>query len=95
MNINNAQEMYGFLIGHGLAGLCPESQNLVSCMDFLSRMCSCESTQAKASKYHQCMQSYVGFASRAQNYSNRLLSSANDVRMSFYLNNQLIGSISR
>lgn len=95
MNFNNPGDLYHFLVGNALVGICPEAQNLVACMDILSRMCSCDPPQAKQDKMNQCKQHYIAFASRAQGYSPTLLSKINDNRMSFYLNNQLIGTVSR
>lgn len=95
MNLNNPNELYHFLIGNGLVGMCPEAQNLVACMDILSRMCACDPPEAKQARFNQCKQHYIAFAARAQNFAQAMLSKTTDNRMSFYLNGQLIGGISR
>ena len=95
MNINNPHDAYHFLVSNGLVGLCPESQNLVACVDQLVRMCACDSDESKRSKYNQCVQNYVQFAAKSRNFANNMLAKSNDSRLSFYLNNQLIGSITR
>jgi hypothetical protein len=95
MNINSPNDLYHFLVGNGMVGICPEAQNLVTCMDILVRMCACDPPQSKQARLNQCKQHYVAFASRAQNFSYLLLSKANDNRMQFYLNNQMIASITR
>jgi len=95
MNMGTPNDLYHFLVGNGLVGICPEAQNLVSCMDILSRMCACDPPQAKQARFNQCKQHYVAFAARAQNYSVQLLSKSNDNRMMFYMNGQLIGSVAR
>jgi hypothetical protein len=95
MNVNNPNELYHFLIGNGLVGICPEAQNLVACMDILSRMCACDPPEAKQARLNQCKQHYVAFAARASGYSATLLTKTNDNRIHFYLNGQLIGSVAR
>ena len=95
MNISSPNDLNNFLIGNALVGMCPETQNLVACMDMLSRMCACDPPQAKQAKANQCKQHYISFVSRAQSFSSILLSKANDNKMSFHLNGQLIGNISR
>lgn len=96
MNFNSPNDFYSFLVGNGLSGISPETQNLVACMDILSRMCACDPAEAKQAKFNQCKQNYIAFASRAQSFSMSLFSKVqNDTRISFYLNNQLLASISR
>lgn len=96
MNFNTPNDFYHFLVGNGLVGLCPETQNLVSCMDVLMRMCSCDPQDKKQAKFNQCKQSYVAFATRAQTYSSRLFGKlSNETRINFYLNNQLLSSLIR
>jgi len=95
MNFNSPNDCYHFLVGNGLVGLCPESQNLISCMDILSRMCSCDPAEAKQTRFNQCKQNYISFAGRSQNFAAQLLSKANDNRINFYLNNQLLATIVR
>ena len=95
MNITSPNEMYRFLIGNGIVGICPEAQNLVACMDVLVRMCACDPPQAKQAKFNQCVGHYVSFVNRAQSLAPTLLSKAIDNRMSFSLNGQSIGNISR
>jgi hypothetical protein len=95
MNINGPNDLYNFLIRNGLAGMCPESQNLVTCMDILVRMCACEPPQAKQDRYNQCKRHYTAFACRSQNFAYTLLSKTNDNRIQFYLNNQIISTLSR
>ena len=94
MNINSPNEAFSFLRNNGLVGLCPESQNLVACMDILSRMCSCDPPEAKRVRYNQCVQCYVSFAARAQAYAGAIIAKAND-RVTFFLNGQVIGSVNR
>jgi len=95
MNINNPHEFYHFLIGNAIVGICPEAQNLVSCMDILARMCACDPPAAKQARFNMCQQHYIAFANRAQSFSSILLSKVNEGRMSFYLNGQIISNISR
>ena len=95
MNINNPNDMKQFLVSHSLTGLCPEAQGLVSCMDILGRMCSCDPQAAKTARYNQCIGHYVKFVSRAQNFSGILLKNSTDNRMSFFLNGQQIGNVTR
>jgi hypothetical protein len=95
MTFNNPNDLYHFLIGNALVGICQEAQNLVSCMDILSRMCACDPAEAKQARFNECKQHYISFAARAQNHSAILLSKTNDNRISFHFNNQLIGSVSR
>jgi hypothetical protein len=95
MDFNVPKDCYRFLIGNGLVGLCPESQNLVACMDILSRMCSCDPASAKQARMNQCTQHYVSFAGRAPNFASQLLSKTNDNRINFYLNGQLLSTITR
>lgn len=95
MNIDSPQDARNFLVGNGIVGLCPETQNLVACMDILSRMCSCDPKEAKQAKFNQCKQHYIAFASKAQNFSAILLQKVKDGRICFYLNNQLISTVSR
>ena len=95
MNINGPTDLNGFLIGNGIVGICPEGQNLVACLDVLSRMCACDPPEAKRARYNQCQQHYVNFASRAQSFAGTLLSKTNESRIQFYLNNQLIATIIR
>jgi hypothetical protein len=95
MNINSPNDLYRFLAGNGLSNICPETQNLVACMNVLSRMCSCDTVQAKQAKVNECSRHYVAFSSKAGSFSAELLQKANDNKINFYLNNQLIGSIHR
>lgn len=96
MNFNSPNDFYQFLTRSGLSGLSPETQNLVSCMDALSRMCACDPQEAKQAKLGQCKQHYLAFASKAQGFSNSLLSKTNnEMRICFYLNKQLISTINR
>ncbi len=95
MNFNSANEASRFLSNSGLGGICPEAQNLIACMNVLSRMCSCDPPQAKRAKFNECNHHYIAFVGRAQSFSNVLLQKANDNKMNFFFNNQLIGSISR
>jgi hypothetical protein len=95
MNINNPNEACSFLVGNGIVGCCQESQNLVACMDILSRMCACDPIEAKRNRYNQCIQNYTSFASRAQSVASIILSKANTNRVNFYLNGQLIGAVCR
>jgi len=96
MNFNSPNDCYHFLVGNGLVGLCPETQNLVACMDILVRMCSCDPQDKKQARFNQCKQNYIAFASRAQSFSAQLLSKVpNDNRINFHLNNQLISTVVR
>jgi len=96
MNFNSPNDAYHFLIGNKLVGLCPETQNLVACMDILIRMCACDPQEAKQARFNQCKQHYIAFASKARNFSSILLSKlGNDNRLNFYLNNQLLSTVSR
>lgn len=96
MNFNSPNDCYHFLVGNGLVGICPETQNLVACMDILVRMCACDPADKKQARYNQCKQNYIAFASRAGSFSAVLLAKIpNDNRINFYLNNQLLCSITR
>lgn len=95
MNINSPNDCYHFLIRNGFVGLCPETQNLVACMDILTRMCACDPAEAKQARYNQCKQNYIAFAGRAQNYAGTLFSKVNDSRITFCLNNQPISTVTR
>jgi hypothetical protein len=95
MNINNPNDLFNFLVGNGIVGVCPEAQNLVACMESLARMCACDPAEAKQARYNQCQQHYVNFASRSQSLAHILLSKANENRIQFYLNNQMIAMITR
>ena len=95
MNINSPNDLYHFLTGNKMIGICPESQNLVACMDSLIRMCACDPPQAKQLKFNQCKQHYIAFSSKAQNFAYTLLSKTSDNRIQFYLNGQVISSITR
>ena len=94
MRINNPNDLYNFLIGNGLAGINPEAQSVISCVDILIRMCACDPQEAKTARYNQCVGNYVNFASKAQGFKHALLSKS-DGKISFYMNNQLIGEITR
>jgi len=96
MNFESPQDCSRFLVGNGLVGLCPETQNLVACMDILVRMCACDPAEKKQARYNQCKQNYIAFASRATGFSSVLLSKCpNDNRINFYLNGQLLCSVTR
>lgn len=95
MNINNPNDLYQFLMSNGFVGICPEAQNLVSCMDALARMCSCDPIQAKTARYNQCIQNYMAFTSKAHLFTSLLLTKVIDGRLSFYFNGQLLTSITR
>jgi len=96
MNFNSPNDCYHFLVGNGLVGLCPETQNLVACMDILTRMCSCDPANAKQNRFNQCKQNYIAFAGRAGNFTTQLLSKVqNETRISFYLNGQMLSTVSR
>ena len=95
MNINSPNELYNFLTGNGIVGICPEAQNMVACMDSLTRMCACDPPQAKQDRWNQCKRHYIAFVARSQNFAYTLLSKTNDSRIQFYLNNQIIASVSR
>lgn len=95
MNINSPNELYRFLVGNGLTGICPEAQNLVSCMNVLVRMCSCEPSSVKQSKYNECTQHYINFIKKSGSFSSILLQKANENRINFSINNQMIASIHR
>lgn len=95
MNINSPQELYGFLIGNALVGICPESQNLILCIDSLSRMCPCDPSEFKTAKYNHCIALYVNFVHRSQSLSGMLFQKVKDNRIQFFLNGQLIGQSSR
>ena len=92
MNINGPAELCGFLAGNGLSSLCP---SLINCMDTLSRMCACDPPQAKHARYNQCVQAYIGFAKTARGMAATLVSKVSDGRITFYLNGQVIGAVSR
>lgn len=95
MNISGPQECYHFLVGNALVGLCPESQNMVVCIDHLSRMCPCDPAPAKQSKFNQCMALYAAFASKAPNFKGQLFSKVPENRIQFFLNGQMVGSVCR
>lgn len=95
MNINNPNDLYQFLLNNALSGVSPEAQGFVSCMNILLKMCSCDPAQAKIARYNQCTQNYIAFVSKSPSISGILLSKANDSRISFYLNGQLLSSIIR
>lgn len=95
MNINNPNDLYQFLIGHGLSRISPESQNFVNAMSTLSRMCACDPAAAKAAQAHICTAQYVNFCSRANNHAPALLNKVGNTRILFYNNKQLIGSVGR
>ena len=95
MKINSPNEAYHFLKNNGLSGLCQESQQLIACMNILSRMCSCDPIESRKAKFNQCTQHYIAFASKAPSFSGALLNKINgERRITFYLNNQLISNIS-
>lgn len=95
MNINSPNDLYNFLKGNGIVGVCPEAQHMVACMDSLIRMCACDPPQAKQTKFNQCKQYYIAFASRAQNFAYTLLAKTTDNRIQFHLNGQIISTITR
>ncbi len=95
MNINSPNDLYRFLAGNGLGNICPEAQNLIACMNVMSRMCSCDPAIVKQTKYSECIRHYSSFVSKSSSFSSILLQKANDNRMNFYLNKQFIGSIHR
>ena len=95
MIFKGPEDLRHFLIGNGIIGICPEAQNLVACMDILARMCACDPPQSKQAKYNQCKQHYIAFASKSSSFAAMLLSKVNDSRVDFYLNNQMIASITR
>jgi len=95
MNINNPNDLYHFLIGHGLQRMSPESQNFVNSMSVLSRMCPCDPPAAKSAQIHTCNAQYINFCSKAQSYASILLNKVNNTRIFFYSNKQLIASIGR
>ena len=95
MNINNPNDLYHFLIGHGLQKMSPEAQNFVISMDVLSRMCACDPPAAKAAQVHSCTAQYVNFAQKAQTYSSILHPKVGNTKILFFNNGQLIGSAGR
>ena len=95
MNMAGPNDLYHFLVGNGLVGICPEAQHMVACMDVLIRMCACDPQKAKQDRLNQCRQHYIAFVSKSPNFAIPLLTKANDNRMQFYLNNQLIATITR
>jgi hypothetical protein len=95
MNLNSPQDAYYFLVSQNITGICPEASNLVACVDSLSRMCACDPPETKRVRFNQCVQNYIAFSRRASNFTNLLLTKANDSRLSFYLNGQQISTITR
>jgi len=96
MNINSPQDACKFLITYRLLGLCSETQNLVSCMDALSRMCSCDTQEAKNNKFNQCKQNYISFVSKSNVFKNEIFSKlSGENRINFSFNGQPIGTICR
>lgn len=95
MNINSPNDAYRFLVSNNIIGICPEAQNLVTCMDALSRMCACDSAEAKQQRFNQCAQNYIAFAKRAAGFSGVLLAKAQDSRISFLMNGQQISTYTR
>jgi hypothetical protein len=95
MRINSPNEMYQFVITHGLTGLAPELQALVICLDEYARMCSCDPEATRLAKYNQCKDHYVNFASKAYMFSGALLSKITDNNLMLYFNNQLLAIVSR
>ena len=95
MNFNSPNDCSHFLVGNGLVGLCPETQNLVACINILSRMCACDPAPKKQARFNQCKQHYITFANRASGFAAEMLSKANCNRINFYLNNQLLVTITR
>jgi len=95
MRINNPNDLYNFLMGHNLTGTSPEAQNVIACVDILIRMCACDPQEARTARYNQCVQTYINFASKAPTFKHFLLPKTDDGKLSFYMNNQLIGEITR
>ena len=95
MNINGAGDLYHFLVGHGLSRMCSETQNFVTAMETLSRMCACDPAAAKAAQAHICNAQYVNFCCRAQSHAPTILEKVGQTKIYFYNNGQLIGSVGR
>lgn len=95
MNISSPIELVKFLSSKGIVGVCPEAQNLVACIDALSRICACDPLIAKQMKVAECNRHYVAFVSRASNFSALLMSKTTDNRIIFYSNGQIIGNVNR
>ena len=88
MRINNVGDFFGFITGNALIGLAPELSPFIVCMDEFSRMCSCDSIEARNAKLHHCNSFYVAFVSKSNQYKATLLSKTRDGVLSFYVNNQ-------
>lgn len=95
MNINNSTDLYHFLKGHGMVGMCPEANNFINSMDVLGRMCPCDPPAVKNAQIHSCNAQYINFAQKAQSYASVLLPKVNNTKIFFFVNGQLISSVSR
>ena len=95
ISINGPQELYHFLVGHALVGINPEAQQLVLCIDSLSRMCMCDPAPLKQNKFNQCKSLYTNFVQKCLGSASLLLNKAGTNRIVFLLNGQQIGSICR
>ena len=95
MNINTPTDLYHFLKGHGLAGMCPEANNFINSMDVLSRMCECDPPAARSAQIHSCNAQYINFVQKAQSYSSILLPKVSGTRIHFFVNGQLITIVDR
>lgn len=95
MRISNAVEFFHFSKKNGLQGLAPEIQALIKCLEEYGNLCACDSAEVKQTKFNQCKNFYLAFASRAVNHKAVLISKVADGHLSLYNDKQLLVSLNR
>jgi hypothetical protein len=95
MKINNPSEFFQFIKNYGLTNLSPETSALIVCMEEYGRLCNCDKASTRKNKANQCRAIYVSFISKAGQFKNQLLSKIADNHMSFYVDGQIVSTITR
>jgi len=95
MRISSPAELFHFVKNYGMTNLSPETSALVICMEECSRLCNCDTVAVRKSKANQCRAIYVAFASKSSRFKTALLSKITDNQLSFYVDGQIISTITR
>lgn len=95
MRINGLGDFFNFARQHGLGQVSGEAQQFLICMEEYSRMCNCDSVEAKKTKSNTCRGFYNAFARNANSYREFLLSKCGDGNISFCIDNQTIMTVVR
>ena len=95
MRIGNVNDFFQFIRAHGLQGISPETQNLVSCMEAFGRMCPCDPPATRDNQFNTCKRLYIMFARKASAYKSQLMSKTNDATIEFSSDGQYVATVSR